>query len=284
MAEMSEEARWPQNTKTLIAGLVAARFVLEVAGASHAVTQFLSSTVALFLGAIYLGAVAPLRGVTRIRNLVLPSMVLTLWTVGWVVSAIIVSAVLQFHGSHFPNPEDFSSWSQLRAHVTLHLAQIPVYAVLVFILMAVPFFVHRWPVTVGPVAVLGALVVIRYWVEGMGLDPTRASAWSSTVAVLLSGLYLGAMGPRLGLEGSMPFFIPAIVIAWAWRFWVFLAAVVGATFPVYKTHFFDPSRGRAAVRLVELMGVGILEGFVFGVVIWIMAMCISRATRRTTAA
>ncbi|PYU94663.1 MAG: hypothetical protein DMG25_06120, partial [Acidobacteria bacterium] len=51
--------------------------------------------------------------------------------------------------------------------------------------------------------------------------------------------------------------------------------------PFYKTHFFDPSGGRVAVRLAESLGVGVLEGFVYGVVVWGIAVWISHTARRT---
>jgi len=40
--------------------------------------------------------------------------------------------------------------------------------------------------------------------------------------------------------GAKSFFVPALVIAWTWRFWIFLAALLSALVPFYKTHFFDP--------------------------------------------
>jgi hypothetical protein len=163
-----------------------------------------------------------------------------------------------------------------------HAVEVPVAALLVFILAAVPFLLWRWPVTVGPAAIIGAFVIIRYWVEAMGLEPARAAAWSSTVAVLISGFYLGGVGPRLGAErltGARRLFVPALVIAWTWRFWIFFAAVLSALVPFYKTHFFDPSRGHVAVRLAQLLGLGAVVGLVSGVVIWGIAVWMARATR-----
>jgi len=45
------------------------RFVLEAAGVSLDTTRFLSASVVSALAMIYLGAVAPLRGVTNSNNL-----------------------------------------------------------------------------------------------------------------------------------------------------------------------------------------------------------------------
>ena len=284
MSEGTDHQAWLRQPKTLLAVLVVARLVLETAGAAHTWTRYLSSTVALFLAAIYLGAVAPLRGVTRFTKLILPAVFLTVWTAGWVIFAIFVSALLQLHGSHFASPEDYDNWPHLRQHILGHVGAIGIYAAVVVILMAVPFLLRRWPVAVGPASVLGALVITRYWVEAMGADPARASAWSSTLAMLLCGFYLGGVGPCFGLKLSAQLLIPSIVIGWAWRFWVFLAAVLSVVAPFYKTHFFDPSGGRVAVRLAESLGVGALEGFVYGVVVWGIAVWISHTTRRTVEA
>jgi len=284
MSEGTDHEGWLRRPKTLLAVLVVARLVLETAGAAHTWTRYLSSTVALFLAAIYLGAVAPLRGVTRFTKLILPAVFLTVWTAGWVIFAILVSALLQLQGSHFASPDDYGNWPHLRQHILGHVGAIGIYSAVVVILMAVPFLLRRWPVAVGPAAVLGALVITRYWVEAMGADPARASAWSSTLAMLLCGFYLGGVGQCFGLKLGGQLLIPSILIGWAWRFWVFLAAVLSVVAPFYKTHFFDPSGGRVAVRLAESLGVGVLEGFVYGVVVWGIAVWISHTARRTVEA
>ena len=222
MSEEIDHESWLRRPKTLLAVLVVARLVLETAGAAHTWTRYLSSTVALFLAAIYLGAVAPLRGVTRFTKLILPAIFLTVWTAGWVIFAILVSAILQLHGSHFAAPEDYGNWSHLRQHIIGHVGLIGIYSAVVLVLMAVPFVLRHWPVAVGPAAVLGALVITRYWVEAMGLGSSYASAWSSTVAMLLCGFYLGGVGQCFGLKLSGQLLIPSVLIGWAWRFWVFL--------------------------------------------------------------
>jgi hypothetical protein len=283
MSEGTEPGGWLRNTRMVVATVVVARLVLETAGASHAWTRYLSSTFALSLAAIYLGAIAPLHGVTRFAKLVLPAMLLTIWTAGWVIFAIVVSWLLELHGSHFTDPAEYGNWSRLGQHVRLHAAEIPPYAAVVLLLMAAPFLLRRWPVTVGPAAVVGALVTTRYWVEAMGADPARAAALSSTVAVLLCAFHVGGIAPRFGLSSAGQFFVPSILIGWVWRFWVFLAAVLSAL-GFYRTHFFDPSRGRIALRLARLLGVGVVEGLVFGLLVWGIAVWISRATRSTVVA
>jgi len=154
-----------------------------------------------------------------------------------------------------------------------------VFTILVLILMASIYFLRRWPITVGPAAVLGALVIIRYWVEAMGVDPARAAAWSSSVALLVSGFYLGGVAARFGLNSVRQLLAPALVIGWAWRYWAFLAALLGAALPFYKTHFFDPSSGHVAARLARFAAGSVLEGFIAGLVVWAIAVWISRATR-----
>ena len=79
--------------------------------------------------------------------------------------------------------------------------------------------------------------------------------------------------------GAKSFFVPALVIAWTWRFWIFLAALLSALVPFYKTHFFDPSGGNVPVRLCQSVAAGAVEGFVYAVVIWGIAVWIARATQ-----
>jgi len=153
--------------------------------------------------------------------------------------------------------------------------------IIVLVLMASIRFLHRWPIAVGPAAVLAGLVAVRYWVEAMGVPATQAAAWSSTVGLLLSAIYLGGMGPRMGLRSSRELFAPALVIAWSWRFWVFLATLLSATLPFYKTHFFDPEAGPVVSRLASFLGFGVLaEGFFAGLIVWVLATWIARGTRQ----
>jgi hypothetical protein len=70
---LPQSLRWLTATLVFLAVVLVARFVLEIAGAPAAVTRYISGTAALCLAAIYLGAVAPLRGVQRLTQLLLPA-------------------------------------------------------------------------------------------------------------------------------------------------------------------------------------------------------------------
>ena len=194
--------KWYEGTLILILVLVVGRLILELAGADHAWTRYLSSSAALFLAAIYLGSVAPLRGVTRFSQLILPAIILGAWTAGWVIVVTLFSAVFRLERSHYAEAADYGNWSHLGRHLFDHTLEIPILAVLVLILMTVPYVLRRWPAIVGPAAVLGGLVIIRFWAEAMDVSPARAAAWSSTVAVLLSALYLGGVGRHMGITSA----------------------------------------------------------------------------------
>ena len=267
--------KWIKGTLIFLAVIVVARFITEVAGVSHDTTRFISSSVATFLVAIYLGAVAPLRGINSFRRLIVPALVVSAWTIGWVILFTIISGVFRLERSHFAEPEDFGNLGQLSKHVAAHVAEIVIVAIIVLLLMAIPFFLRGWPVTVGPVVVLGALVIMRFWFEAMNVDPARSAALSSTVGVLLCALYLGGVGPKMGLDSLLG---PALIIGFAWRLWVYLAVLLGAA-SFFHTHFFDPSRGHIAARLAGSLGINIVAGVVGGLVVWGIASWISRATK-----
>src|SRR2546422_7071519 len=161
----------------------------------------------------------------------------------WVVLATLVSAVLRLERSHFADKEDYGNWSHLGQHIWGHMEELVVFGAAALVLMSVTFLLRRWPVTVGPGAILAALVVLRYWTEAMDIAPTTAAAWSSTVAVLVCGFYLGGVGPRVGLNSAAQLFIPSIVIGWGLRVLAVFAPVLPAPFPLYRTQFFYPSRG-----------------------------------------
>lgn len=264
-----------------LAALVVVRFVLEISGTPHAWTQYVSSMAGLFLAAIYLAAVAPLRGgIQKYHQIFLPALVLSAWTVGWVILATLISGVFRLERSHFARPEDYGNWGHLGGHIVGHVVELGFFFVIVAVLMAVVHLLWRWPVTVGPGAILGALVIVRYWVEAMGAEPWRAAAWSSTVGVLLAAFYLGGIAPRLGESGEKRLLIHSLVIGWVWRVWVFLATLLSALLPFYKTHFFDLCQGRVAIRLLQSFGFGVVvEGLVWGIVVWLIARWIARATR-----
>ena len=59
----------------LLAAVVLGRFVLEAAGLPLDTTRFLSANVVGALAIIYVGAVAPLCGVTRFRQLAFPAFI-----------------------------------------------------------------------------------------------------------------------------------------------------------------------------------------------------------------
>jgi hypothetical protein len=145
--------------------------------------------------------------------------------------------------------------------------------------MSIPYFLHRWPITVAPAAILGGLVTLRFAAEAMSLASTTAAAWSSSVGLLLSAFYLGGIGPLMGVLSPRQLLAPALALGWVWRLWTFLATFVSALLG-YKTHFFDPSQGREALRLLELFGRDVVVlGLLSGLFVWAIAVWVSRATR-----
>jgi hypothetical protein len=266
-----------------LAVLVVTRFVLEVAGTPATVTRYLSSTAGLVLAAIYLAAIAPLkRGMRKFSQLFLPALLLSAWTVGWVILATLVSGVFRLERSHFAGRADYGNWRHLGFHIFEHLVEIGVLFVVVLVLMALVHLLWRWPVTVGPGVMLGALVIVRYWLEAMGVPWSNTAAWSSTVGILVAAFYLGGVGPRLGLAGGRQLWIPALVLGWTWRLWVFIATLMSALLPFYKTHFFDPSGGHVPTRLAGALAGTVVEGFIAGLIVFGIAVWIACATREAT--
>jgi hypothetical protein len=263
----------------LLALVIIVRFVLEAAGVPLDTTRFLSASVVSALAIIYLGAVAPLRGVTKFKQLALPAFVLSAWLGGWTALTLLVSGLFQLPGSHFAHAPPMPLYPRFWFHVFEHVAVIPIASLVTVGVMAIPFSLHRWPVTVAPASVLGGLVTLRFTAEAMNLAPTTASAWSSSVGLLLSGLYLGGIGPPMGVLSLRQLMAPALVLGWVWRLWVFLAAIVSAVLR-YETHFFDPSQNRVAFRLLEFLGGEVIVvGFAGGLLVWGIASWVSRATR-----
>lgn len=262
--------------------LVVGRLVLEVFGAPATVTRYLSSTAGLMLAAMYLAAVGPLkRGTLKFSQLILPALLMSAWTVAWVILATLASGVFRLERSHFAEPADFGNLGHLGSHIFNHTVSTIVYFVIALLLMAFVHLLWRWPVTVGPGVILGALVVVRYWLEAMGVPLLRTAAWSSTVGILIAAFYLGGVGPRLGLAGGGKLFVPALVLGWTWRVWVFIATLVSALVP-YRTHFFDPSLGNVPLRLLRSLGGTVVEGFIAGLIVWGIAAWIACATREAT--
>jgi hypothetical protein len=244
-----------------LAALVVARFVLELAGAPSTFTRFLSSTVGVIFAAIYLAAVAPLRGgLRKWSQLLVPAILLSAWTAGWIIVATFVAGVFRLERSHFAEKADYGNWSNLGRHIGAHFLEIAFFFVVILIVMLLVHTLWRWPIAVGPGAMLGVFVIMRYWTEAMGLEQWRAAAWSSTILVLLSGFFLGGLGPRLGLANARQLLAPALVLGWTWRVWVYIATLMSALVPFYQTHFFDPSRGNVPVRLAQALAQGIDEG------------------------
>ena len=264
-----------------LAALVVARFVLELAGTPITMTRYLSSLVGLIFAGMYLAATGPLKGGTlKYFQHLLPALLLSAWTVGWVILFTVISAVFRLERSHFASREDYGNWGHLGVHVLEHLVEILVLFVIVFALMAFVHLLWRWPVTVAPGVALGVLVIIRYWLEAMGVHSANTPAWSSTVGVLIAAFYLGGIGPRLGLAGGRQLLAPALVLGWTWRLWVFLAMLMSAFPPLYQTHFFDRGQGDVAARLARAFFGSVVEGSVAGLIVWAIAAWMAAATRR----
>jgi hypothetical protein len=77
--------------------------------------------------------------------------------------------------------------------------------------------------------------------------------------------------------------MPALVLGWVWRFWVYLATVLAALVPFFQTHFFDRSRGDIPLRLLKALGGAVIEGFIVGLLVWGIAVWIACATRSSEA-
>lgn len=266
---------------TFMAVLIVGRFVLEVAGVPANITRYLSSTAGIFLAAIYLAAVGPLRGgMRKFKDLLLPAFLLSAWTVGCVVVFTVIAALLRIERSHFANPEDFGNWGELGKHLAGHLIELALFFVLNLIIMAALQTLWRWPVVVGPAAIIGALVIIRFTLEAMGLDDVRTAPWSSTLGVLISAFFLGAMAASAGYSTARQLLAPSFAIAFSWRCWILLVTLLSAFVPFFKTHFFDPSKDEVASRLLKFFAGGVLmEGLIVGLLVWGIAVWISRATR-----
>lgn len=260
--------------------LVIARLVLELVGVPQNIARYVSSTVGLLLVAIYVAAVGPLRGgLRKSSQLVLPALVLSVWTEAWIILVTIIAAVLRLSRSHFAEQEDFGNWGHLGRHVLGHIVETAALFVIVLLLMMMVHTMWRWPITVAPGALLGVFVIMRFWTEVMGLEPLRTAAWSSTLLVLLSAFYLGGVGARMGLTRARQLFVPSLVLGWAWRFWVYLATLFAAVVPFFKTHFFDVSRGNIPMRLGEMLVGSIVEGFIAGLLVWGIAVWTASATQ-----
>ncbi|MFZ0959537.1 MAG: hypothetical protein WAO35_01430 [Terriglobia bacterium] len=264
----------------VLAAIVLARLVLELSGVPHVIARYVSSTVALPLVAIYVAAVGPLRGgLRKFSQHLLPALILAAWTEGWLILVTVISAVLRLSRSHYAVSEDYGNWSHLGRHVLGHTVEIGVLFVTILLLMTVIHILWRWPVTVAPGAMLGVFVIVRFWTEAMGVEPFRAAAWSSTILVLLSAFYLGAVGAWKGLTEARQLLAPSLVLGWVWRLWVYLAMLLAVAVPYFPTHFFDVARGHVALRLLGALAASVVEGFLAGLIVWGIAVWIWRATQ-----
>jgi hypothetical protein len=271
------------NVLVFLALLVVARFVLEITGTPHAWTRYISSIAGLFLAAIYLAAIAPLkRGLLNYSQLILPAFLLPAWTVGWVILFTFISGAFRLERSYFAGPADFGNWGHLGHHILEHLVEIPILFLVVLVLMAFVHLLWRWPVTVGPGVLLGALVIMRYWFEAMKVPASTTAAFSSTVGIVLAAFYLGGVVPRLGQAGGRQLLVPALVLGWTWRLWVFIATVMSAFPPFYRTHFFNRAGGHVAARLAGALAGTVVEGLIAGLIVWGIAVWIASATREAT--
>ena len=269
-----------RGAMSMLAFLVFARLVLELVGVIPDITRYISSTVGLFIVAIYVAAVGPLHGgLRRFSQHVMPALVLAAWTQGCIIAATIAAAVLRLKRTHFAREEDFGNLRHLGFHVVQHTVAIGVLSVIVLLLMTAVHILWRWPVTVAPGAMLGVFVIMRFWTEAMGLPSWRTAAWSSTTLLLVGAIYLGGVGARLGLTEASQLLMPALVLGWVWRFWVYLATLLTAYVPFFTTHFFDRSRGDIPLRLLKALGGSVIEGFIVGLLIWGIAIWIACATR-----
>ncbi len=262
----------------LLAVVILGRFVLEAAGVPLDATRFLSASVVGALAIIYVGAVAPVCGVTRFRQLAFPAFILSAVLGGGTALTLLISGLLRLPGSHFAHASA-PLYPRFWFHVFEHVAVIPFASLTTLGAMAIPYLLHRWPVTVAPATVLGSLIILRSAAEAMDLSPTTASALSSSVGLVLSSLYLGGIGPRMGVTSPRQLLAPALALGLVWRLWIFLAALVSVVLR-YRTHFFDPSEGRVVFRLLEfLAGEVIVVGLAAGLLVWGIASWLSRATR-----
>lgn len=272
---------WLQGPMVLIAIVIVVRFVLECVQVPKDITRFVSGSVVSAFVLIYLGAVAPLRGITRYKQLLLAGLVLSVWAGLWDTLALVIAFAFHLPGSHFADaPGIFQNWGHVGLHTLSHVVLILPATLIDFGILSLMFFLWRWPVVVPPSAVIGCLVILRFAAEAFNMAPTTASAWSSSVGVLLGALYIGGVGPRAGLVTPRQLLAPSLVLAWVWRFWILVAVLISAL-PLYKTHFFDPTQGQVAMRLLQfLLGGVLVEGAIAGFLVWGIAVWTSCVTRQ----
>ena len=114
---------WLRGSLIFLGLLVVGRFVFEMAGVPPGVTRFLSSSALIYLVAIYLGAIAPLHKVKKLVQLIIPSLAVATWTVGWVILFTLVSGIFRLQRSHFAEKSDYGNWANLGTHVLEHAVE-----------------------------------------------------------------------------------------------------------------------------------------------------------------
>jgi hypothetical protein len=95
--------RWPVTVApgALLGVFVIMRFWTEAMGLEPLRTAAWSSTLLVFLSAFYLGGVGPRVGLTKVRQLLVPSLVLGwVWRL-WVYLATVFAALVPFFKTHF---------------------------------------------------------------------------------------------------------------------------------------------------------------------------------------
>jgi len=71
-----------------------------------------------------------------------------------------------------------------------------------------------------------------------------------------------------------------MVLGWAWRFWIFVAVLMGAAAPYYKTHFYTRPQGSVFFHLVAFFGAEVvLAGLIAGLIEWGIASWTAGALR-----
>jgi hypothetical protein len=272
---------WLLGPMVLIAIVIVVRFVLECVRVPKDITRYVSGSVVSGFVLIYLGAVAPLRGITRYKQLLVAGLVLSVWAGLLDTLALVIAFAFHLPGSHFADaPGIFQNWGHVGMHTLSHVAIILPSTLIDFGIISLMFFLWRWPVVVPPSAVIGGLVILRFTAEAFNLAPTSASAWSSSVAVLLGALYIGGVGPRTGLVTARQLLAPSLALGWVWRLWVFIATLVSAL-PLYKTHFFDPTQGQIGTRLLQFfLGDVLIVGGIAGLLVWGIAVWTAHVTRQ----
>ena len=98
--------RWPITVApgALLGVFVIMRFWTEAMGLQPFRTAAWSSTLLMLLSAFYLGGVGARTGLTKARQLLVPSLVLGWVWRGWVYLATLFAAAIPFFKTHFFNP------------------------------------------------------------------------------------------------------------------------------------------------------------------------------------